>query len=519
MQLFGIVRILYNSTIINMDKKELVDLCKKRDERALSLLYSTYSNRLMKICLRYIADKQIAQDLLHDGFIIIFTSIDSLRSPEKLESWMGMIMKNLSLKYLNELKANNTIPLTDLEEWEEPIEPLPSDGFPPYNEMLEAIENLPEGYRKVFKLAVLEGLSHKEIGSILNIAPHSSSSQLFRAKGMLRKFINGYGIIIILLLLFALPFGIWINTPKENNTSAETNNSFEKQDADTLTNHPDKPANLAVKPVLSPKHSIHIAQRKDEGDTLKHGSIQNDTTVRFIQIKDSICVAENHKPERKSQKTSHTTDFDYSSRPKGNWNIALSYSGGESHSNNRLSTIPGDVSSGTPVVVEEKVHHYMPVTLSFSLHKKINKRLGIETGLRFTHLRSDFTTISETCTERVQKINYVGIPLKGVMQVWKHGKLSIYTSAGIALDFPIKATSEEVIENGPSPLKKKIDINAPIQWSVNCGAGFQYNITPSVGIYAEPNIHYYFNKGNKWKTIRKEQPVDVTLPIGLRFSW
>ena len=77
-----------------MDIKELVDLCKKGNEQALSLLYKTYSKKMMRICLHYIPDKQIAQDLLHDGFIVIFTSIKTLRTPEKLESWMAFIVFN-----------------------------------------------------------------------------------------------------------------------------------------------------------------------------------------------------------------------------------------------------------------------------------------------------------------------------------------------------------------------------------------------------------------------------------------
>ncbi len=72
-----------------MDIKELVDLCKKGNEQALSLLYKTYSKKMMRICLHYIPDKQIAQDLLHDGFIVIFTSIETLRTPEKLEKLDG----------------------------------------------------------------------------------------------------------------------------------------------------------------------------------------------------------------------------------------------------------------------------------------------------------------------------------------------------------------------------------------------------------------------------------------------
>lgn len=80
-----------------MDRKDFVDLCKKGDEQALELLYKTYSGKMLKICLRYVPDRQIAQDLLHDGFIVIFTSISSLRNPEKLESWMGIVMKIITL--------------------------------------------------------------------------------------------------------------------------------------------------------------------------------------------------------------------------------------------------------------------------------------------------------------------------------------------------------------------------------------------------------------------------------------
>ena len=188
-----------------MDIKELVDLCKKGNEQALSLLYKTYSKKMMRICLHYIPDKQIAQDLLHDGFIVIFTSIETLRTPEKLESWMGIIMKNISLRYLNQKSTNSAIPLSDIPEDEEPIDnPLSSDSIP-YDKITEMVEKLPEGYSKIFKLAVLEGLSHKEIGKLLNIAPHSSSSQLFRAKVLLKKMISDYRLILILVILFFFP--------------------------------------------------------------------------------------------------------------------------------------------------------------------------------------------------------------------------------------------------------------------------------------------------------------------------
>lgn len=174
-----------------MDTKALVTLCQKGNGQALSLLYENYSEKMLKVCLRYIPDPTIAQDLLHDGFVIIFTSIHSLRNPEKLEYWMKKIMRNLALQYLNHANANPTIPLTDIPEEEEPAENPFCPDFISYDKMLDIVESLPEGYCKVFKLAVLEGLSHKEIGDLLGIAPHSSSSQLFRAKILLKKMLAG----------------------------------------------------------------------------------------------------------------------------------------------------------------------------------------------------------------------------------------------------------------------------------------------------------------------------------------
>ncbi len=113
-----------------MDTKALVTLCQKGNGQALSLLYENYSEKMLKVCLRYIPDPTIAQDLLHDGFVIIFTSIHSLRNPEKLEYWMKKIMRNLALQYLNHANANPTIPLTDIPEEEEPAENPFCPDFP-----------------------------------------------------------------------------------------------------------------------------------------------------------------------------------------------------------------------------------------------------------------------------------------------------------------------------------------------------------------------------------------------------
>lgn len=500
-----------------MEKKEFIDLCKKGDEQALNRLYITYSGKMMKICLRYVFDRQIAQDLLHDGFIIVFTSIATLRHPDKLESWMGMIMRNISLKYLNQRNAINQISLSDVEEWQEPADTLPSDSFPSYGTLLQAIEQLPSGYRKVFKLAVLEGLSHKEIGSLLNIAPHSSSSQLFRAKEMLRKFIGGVSLIIMLLLLLVLPFGMWLSTMRgtmKESKEAELKQGVDKQEFETLIHD-------SIESALPPICDVRCTQLRPVADMVKYEPVCSDSVVEaeLTQLKDTVNLTNNQALNRKNRQLPHATNIYNSSNRKGNWSLMLSYSGGESQTNTQYSTINGDISSGIPEEIEERAHHYVPVSFSFSLHKKLNEHWGIETGVRYTYLRTDFTTIGEFSTERVQRTNYVGIPIKGVMQIGKYGKLSVYTSAGVALDIPVKATSEATLVEKGKTVRQKLEISAPLQCSIGFGTGFQYNITPSIGIYAELNLNYYFSNGSKLNTIRKEQPLDINLPVGVRFSW
>ena len=112
-----------------MDTKALVTLCQKGNGQALSLLYANYSEKMLKVCLRYIPDPTIAQDLLHDGFVIIFTSIHSLRNPEKLEYWMKKIMRTWHCNTSTYANANPTIPLTDIPEEEEPAENPFLSGF------------------------------------------------------------------------------------------------------------------------------------------------------------------------------------------------------------------------------------------------------------------------------------------------------------------------------------------------------------------------------------------------------
>lgn len=179
-----------------------IDACKNGDKEALGELYTTYANRLLGVCRHYVKDDNVAQDILHDAFIIISMSIRDLKDESKLEGWMITIVRNLSLKYLQSTEKD-TIPLSCLDiEIQEEVKGERKDielGL-----LLSAIESLPEGNREIFKLSVLDGLSHKEIGELLGINPHSSSSQLSRAKKMLRSILINYWMLFLLPILIPI---------------------------------------------------------------------------------------------------------------------------------------------------------------------------------------------------------------------------------------------------------------------------------------------------------------------------
>lgn len=385
--------------------------------------------------------------------------------------------------------------------------------------MLRMIESLPEGYNKVFKLAVLEGLSHKEIGLLLDIAPHSSSSQLSRAKDMLRKLISQYRMMIGLFILSSIIFiQIWLYTSKKaiiTEQKIATTQEEKKQEVQSILTKD------SIKTILNHVTTPLYAKSESIGKISKQEVILQDSVA---EEKDSIKLS-NHQiienQDTKKQKEFYSTYTPKQlSNDKRNWSLALSYSGGEKQINSHKSRIPGDISSGHSKEVLEKSYHHIPITLSLSLRKNINEYWGIETGIQYTYLRSDFTVIGDSYLENIQKISYVGIPIKGSFNVWKLRRFSLYTSAGMTLDIPVRATSEELTsENGQIISQKKSNLYPHLQWSADFGIGIQYHITPSIGIYAEPNLRYYFNNGNKLNTIRTTKPFNMTLPIGIRLSW
>lgn len=169
----------------------LLNLVRKGDEQAMRILYCRNIRYLSAVCSRYIYEEEDIKDVLQDAFLKIIASIKSFeyRGEGSLKGWMTKITLNETLTFI---KNNSRLRFVELKQEEiDKIEEPNTEGIPPAV-IHSMIRELPDGYRTIFNLYVIEGKSHKEIAELLGIKPDSSASQLHRAKAMLAEKIKKY---------------------------------------------------------------------------------------------------------------------------------------------------------------------------------------------------------------------------------------------------------------------------------------------------------------------------------------
>ncbi|MDR1200224.1 MAG: sigma-70 family RNA polymerase sigma factor [Tannerellaceae bacterium] len=172
-----------------MNEQQLIEGCRKGNRLAQKELYETYSRKMMGVCLRYTNDRETARDLLQDGFVKVYTSIDSYTGIGSFEGWMRKIFVNCALEYLRKSDVlREAIDLDNTTELANPDSSVVSNMSA--NELLTLIGELPTGFRTVFNLFAIEGFSHKEIGELLDITESTSRSQYTRAKQLLQRKIH-----------------------------------------------------------------------------------------------------------------------------------------------------------------------------------------------------------------------------------------------------------------------------------------------------------------------------------------
>ena len=161
---------------------------------------------------------------------------------------------------------------------------------------------------------------------------------------------------------------------------------------------------------------------------------------------------------------------------------------------------------------EERQNFYQPISFGLSVNIPISSKFSVSTGVVYTRLSSDFTSIANSLVyERQQKLHYVGIPLTVQYNVWQWHGLNVYATAGGQADFNVKAYM--TTEGTETKLEKD-----NLQWSVNAALGVQYNFIPQLGIYVEPGIKHYFDNGSHIQNYFKHRPTNFNLQIGLRLN-
>lgn len=171
-----------------ISEKQLIKSCQEGIKQSQYLLVKRYSAMLMTVCRRYARDDAMAKDVLQESFIRIFKYIGDYKPTGSFEAWMRRIAVRSALQWIEKGYFKREASTEEL-----PDERLSEPDVYHYlgtEVILQKIQELPEGYRTIFNLNIIEGYSHKEIAALLNITENTSRSQLVRARRLLQQKLN-----------------------------------------------------------------------------------------------------------------------------------------------------------------------------------------------------------------------------------------------------------------------------------------------------------------------------------------
>jgi RNA polymerase sigma-70 factor (ECF subfamily) len=174
---------------LHLTLDQLIQGCKKKDAKAQAELYKRFSGVLFSICLRYSPNKVEAEDSLQDAFITIFNKAEQFKEKGSFEGWIKRITVNTVLQKYRKQKV---FAINDEAKIEDTASEDVVDNGLPLDYLLSIIQELPQRYRLVFTMYVMDGYSHKEIGEMLGISDGTSKSNLARARGILKTKIDEY---------------------------------------------------------------------------------------------------------------------------------------------------------------------------------------------------------------------------------------------------------------------------------------------------------------------------------------
>lgn len=563
-----------------MKIEKLIERVKAGDTDALRTVYETYSQRMRNVCIRITQeDGDTVSDLVQESFIRAYYSLGKLKDASKFGEWMVAITRNVALRYLERKRKVQMVPFSAFEEGLDVESSFASDSKLEEKELFEIIDQLPSGYRKVFRMAVVDGFSHQEIAEKLGIEPHSSSSQLTRAKVLLRDMITRRMLAVISILLISIPVCKYLfwkrGTEKGQLPVAKVSHAQRKYSGNRETTQPNTHSSVTDKNIMAatnpdkmkmPNYAVVDSvgmktefEKKDSANNILMAIVKDTVspdTVRQVAPEFGKWMADEVASSHKSKwqllamgslgsalarnayqvLVGNGRDDTEGPQPSG---PQMFSTWGEYHQY-LLQNAHGDMSEEEKALMEiavnntnninnikndgkitEHEYHDRPITFGLSMTKTINRNWNVETGFQYSLLKSEFILgEDEYYIQKRQRIHYLGIPLRVSYKWLDSNRWTAYTSAVILLDIPLSGkTDERYVTGKVVPYTDSWHFTPPFQWTVGAGVGLQYNLTNHWGIYLEPTFSWHIPDGGTIHTIWTEHPFTVTVPFGIRFTW
>ena len=175
-----------NKKHLNSRETEWIEGAKRGERRAQKAIYDLLSAKMFAVCLRYMGEREAAEDILQDGFVTLFSKLDSYSGEGSFEGWARKIFVNTALMSLRKKDALRNSEDVDAA-WNVTSDDPSAIQRIGYNDLIRMISSLPPGFRTVFNMYIIEGYSHKEIAEALDISETTSRSQLQRARMLLQN--------------------------------------------------------------------------------------------------------------------------------------------------------------------------------------------------------------------------------------------------------------------------------------------------------------------------------------------
>lgn len=541
--------------------QECIEGCRHRDPKAQSDLYVRYAPRMKRSVLPLVGDEALAEDLVHDTFILILEHIGELKDASRLEPWMSLTLRRVALQYLRSWYARHISFPGELPE----RKPGGADAAASLTleELYRLSGRLPEGYRRVFRLAYFQGMSHGEIAQILGIRPHTSSSQLARARALFRKLLKEYGIGTSALL-----FWLWLAQ------NPEGYESFKHVPA-----IPQEPGQYSV-PALRSADSQNIPG--SHGTAVVRSS-ESDTTVCSDTLRREIPAFDRHQEEPQHERKNDegkserflvrypngrlpmAESWKKKVQRRNRWAVSLAYSqnrGLETVAPKAMPILKRTVGSGGTVLVpemttswdeyyeylttyfpsfedpekvlnlidianqnkgqqiRETAYYDQPFVFKLAASYRWNERWQVDMGIQYKKLGARFKLGTDSLLLTRQTVHYVGLS-SGLGWTWWQGRrFSLQATVGAALDIPVFWSSRtDYVFEGRSFYSETNEIRPRVQGSVFGGVGIEVPLNRNFSLHLGPQVNYYLPTGGGVKTIHTDRPFEFSVPVGIRWTY